>query len=67
MRNRAAHTERLFNPAEAELSSLSAVSAALKLLGGLCPEAARRLYGDDGMTPIELFCEGHPAPAAERL
>jgi hypothetical protein len=35
VRNRAAHTERLFNPAEAELSSLSAVSAALKLLGGV--------------------------------
>ena len=67
VRNRAAHTERLFNPAEAELSSLSAVSAALKLLGGLCPEAARWLYGDDGMTPIELFCEGHPAPTAVRL
>lgn len=38
-----------------------------KLLGDLCPEAARWLYGDDGMTLIELFCEGRPAPAAVRL
>lgn len=42
-------------------------SDAMKLLGDLCPEAARRLYGDGGMTPIELFCEERPAPAAVRL
>lgn len=67
MRNRAAHAERLFDPAEAELSPLSAVSDTMRLLRDLCPEAAERLYGDGGRTPVELFCEEHPAPADVRL
>ena len=62
MRNRAAHAERLFNPSEAGLSPLSAVSDAMRLLRDLCPEAAKRLYGAGGRTPVELFCEEHPVP-----
>lgn len=62
VRNRAAHAERLFNPSEAELSPLSAVSDAMRLLCDLCPEAAKRLYGAGGRTPVELFCEEHPVP-----
>ena len=40
---------------------------AVCLLRDLCPEAAARLYGDGGRTPVELFCEEHPAPADVRL
>ena len=39
----------------------------MRLLRDLCPEAAERLYGDGGRTPVELFCEEHPAPADVRL
>ena len=67
VRNRAAHAERLFDPTEAELSPLSAVSNAIRLLRDLCPEAAERLYGDGRRTPVELFCEQQPAPADVRL
>ena len=63
IRNRAAHAERLFNPSNTELSPLSAASDAMRMLGDLCPEAAKRLYGDGGTTPVELFCKDNPAPA----
>lgn len=58
VRNRAARAERLFSSAEAELFPPFGGFRRSKLLGDLCPEAARWLYGDDGMTLIELFCEG---------
>lgn len=67
VRNHAAHAERLFDPVRAELSPLAVGSDVVRLLRGLCPEAAERLYGDGSVNPVELFCEEHPAPADVRL
>lgn len=67
VRNRVAHAERLFDPSNGRLSPLSADADAVGLLRDLCPEAAERLYGDEEKTPVELFCEEHPAPADVRL
>ena len=60
VRNRAAHAERLFDPAKAELSPLSAVSDAMRLLRDLCPEAAERLYGDGGENARRAVLRGAP-------
>lgn len=67
MRNRVAHAERLFNPSDPNRSPLIADRNALELLRALCPEAAEKLYGNGRRTPVELFCEEHPAPADVRL
>ena len=67
MRNRVAHNERLFDPLTEALSPTSADADIIRLLRALCPEAAERLYGNGGRTPVELFCEEHPAPADVRL
>lgn len=67
VRNRAAHAERLFNPAKAELSPLSTVSDAMRLLRDLCPEAAGRLYGDSVETSVKRYSHEHPAPVNVRL
>lgn len=67
VRNRVAHAERLFDPGQANHSPLRADGDAIRLLRDLCPEAAERLYGDDGRTPIELFFVENPAPAEVRL
>lgn len=67
VRNRVAHAERLFDPNGASHSPLLADGDAVCLLRDLCPEAAARLYGDGGRTPVELFCEERPAPADVRL
>ena len=63
VRNRVAHNERLFDPLMESLSPTRADADIIRLLRCLCPEAARRLYGDGERTPVELFCEEHPAPA----
>ena len=67
VRNRVAHNERLFDPLTEALSPTSADADIIRLLRALCPEAAERLYGNGGRTPVELFCEEHPAPADVRL
>ena len=67
VRNRAAHNERLFDPLTETLSPARADADITQLLRVLCPEAAERLYGDGGRTPVELFCKEHPAPADVRL
>ena len=66
VRNRVAHNERLFNPLEGALSPTNADKDILTLLRALCPEAAERMYGGNE-TPVELFCQEHPAPANVRL
>ena len=67
VRNRVAHNERLFDPLTETLSPARADADITRLLRVLCPEAAERLYGDGGRTPVELFCKEHPAPADVRL
>ena len=67
VRNRVAHNERLFDPLTETLSPARADADITQLLRVLCPEAAERLYGDGGRTPVELFCKEHPAPADVRL
>lgn len=67
VRNRAAHSERLFDPSEPLFSPLAADADSVRFLRALCPEAANRLYGDSTMTPVEQFCDEHPAPADVRL
>lgn len=67
VRNRVAHNERLFDPLTEALSPTSADADIIRLLRALCPEAAEQLYGNGGRTPVELFCEEHPAPADVRL
>ncbi|MFC2706427.1 MAG: Abi family protein [Olsenella profusa] len=67
VRNRVAHSERLFDPKRPELSPLSADADAVRLLRQLYPEAAERLYGSGGETPVELFVSEYPAPAAVSL
>lgn len=67
VRNRVAHAERLFNPSSPSHSPLRADRDAVDLLRELCPEAAERLYGSEGMAPIELFCGENPAPVDVRL
>ena len=67
VRNRVAHSERLFDPLTEALSPARADADIIRVLRALCPEAAERLYGDGGRTPVELFCEEHPAPADVRL
>lgn len=66
-RNRAAHSERLFDPLTEALSPARVDADIVRALRALCPEAAERLYGSCGRTPVELFCEEHPAPADVRL
>lgn len=67
VRNRVAHNERLFNPARDAFLPTAVDAEIIRLLRGLCPEAAERLYGDGSVNPVELFCEEHPAPADVRL
>lgn len=67
VRNRVAHNERLFNPARDAFLPTAVDAEIIRLLRGLCPEAAERLYGDGSANPVELFCEEHPAPADVRL
>ncbi len=67
VRNRVAHNERLFNPAHNAFLPTAVDADIVRLLRDLCPEAAERLYGGSARTPVELFCEEHPAPADMRL
>ena len=67
VRNRMAHNERLFNPLKRVASVSQTDADILRLLRGLCPDAAEYLYGDGLRTPVELFCKDHPAPAEVRL
>ena len=67
VRNRVAHNERLFDPLTEELSPARTDADIIRVLHALCPEAAKRLYGDGMRTPVELFCEEYPAPADVRL
>lgn len=67
MRNRVAHSERLFNPARSQPSPLAVDADLMRLLRDLCPEAAAYLYGDSEETPVERYVLDHPAPAKVRL
>ena len=66
VRNRVAHSERLFGPKRLELSPKKVDADAIELLGLLCPEATDYLYGEDG-APIGKFLNEHPAPVAVEL
>lgn len=67
VRNRVAHNERLFNPARDEFLPVTVDSDIIRLLRGLCPEAAELLYGDEGETSVEKYVGDHPAPADVRF
>lgn len=62
IRNRVAHNERLFNPAQDGLLPTVVDRDIARLLGSLFPDAAKRLYGDEGKSPVDLFLENNPAP-----
>lgn len=66
LRNRVAHSERLFDPKRGELSPRKVDADAVGLLRLLCPEAADFLYGD-GALPLDEFLREHPAPAEIEL
>lgn len=66
-RNRVAHNERLFDPFETSQSPTAVDANLLRLLRTLCPEATELLYGSGAITPVELFCREHPAPASVKL
>lgn len=67
VRNRVAHSERLFNPATSQLSPLAVDTDLFRFFRDLCPEAAEYLYGESAKTPVEVFCQEHPAPVEVRL
>ncbi len=67
LRNRVAHSERLFNPGPDGYSPLKVDADMLALFRALSPQAYESLYGDIGKTTVEGFLEGHPAPADVEL
>lgn len=66
VRNRIAHSERLFNPRRGQLSPMRANADARELFGQLCPEAAAYVQGPDEET-IEDFLSRNPSPVDVRL
>ncbi len=67
LRNRVAHSERLFNPGEGGYSSRDVDADIDELFCALCPEARRSLRSADGRTAVERFVAEHPAPADVKL
>lgn len=63
IRNRVAHAERLFNPRTEKLSPLIVGRDICRLMGALCPDAARRIYGSGEKTSVGLFLENNPSPS----
>lgn len=66
VRNRIAHSERLFDPKRPQLSPRKADADAVRLLGQLQPEAAEYLRRAEDMT-LDRFLEEHPVPANVEL
>lgn len=62
VRNRVAHNERLFNPKSDAFLPAVVDANLIRLLHYLSPEAAWRLYGNDGVTSVERYCVEHPVP-----
>ncbi len=62
LRNRVAHSERLFNPGPGGHSPMRADADMLALFRALSPQAYENLYGNKGKTTVEGFLEDHPAP-----
>ncbi len=62
LRNRVAHSERLFNPRPDGCSPARVDAVMLALFRALSPEAYEGLYGNEGKTTIERFLDDHPSP-----
>ena len=67
VRNRVAHNERLFDPACDAFLPTAVDADIIRLTRDLCPEAAERLYGEGGKTPVERYVCARPVPANVRL
>ena len=67
LRNRVAHSERLFNPGPDGYSPMKVDADMLALLRSLSPEAHESIYGSSEKTTVERFIEDRPAPIGVKL
>ena len=67
LRNRVAHSERLFNPGPDGCSPARVDAEMLALFRALSPEAYEVLYGNKSKTTLERFLDDHPSPIDVRL
>ena len=67
LRNRVAHSERLFNPGEGGYSPRDIDADIVELFCTLCPEAHGSLRGADGRTAVDRFVAEYPAPVDVKL
>lgn len=67
LRNRVAHSERLFNPGPDGCSPARVDAEMLALFRALSPQAYEGLYGNENTTTVERFLDDHPSPIDVRL
>ena len=67
LRNRVAHSERLFNPGPDGCSPARVDAEMLALFRALSPQAYEGLYGNENTTTVEKFLDDHPSPIDVRL